>query len=123
MLYPANMKKTSTGPLWLCIATILLGLACNTRSAPDSNLTINVGQQAPPAQHVENRWQSPYQTAVWIAGHNEWNEKHYVWMSGYYSYPPRENSHWIVPVYSREKGGNYYRPGYWSNYDNYEVYY
>ncbi len=104
-----------TAPLVLAATAVLFGLACSSRVSADPSLTIRIGPEGPPPSHEDRRWESPHRTAVWIPGHNEWNDGRYVWVGGYYTYPPRENNHWIQPVYSHQQDGYYYRPGYWSN--------
>jgi len=78
-------------------------------------VVIQIGNQAPPAPHPEHRWASPSHSAVWIPGHNEWQNGQYAWVGGYYAYPPHKNSHWVAPSYPHNHDGYSYRPGHWSN--------
>jgi hypothetical protein len=94
------MKNISIRTLALTAATIaLLGLAGSGPVSADPSLIIQVGSQGPPPpQQDYQQWQRPYQSAVWIPGHNEWRDGQYVWIGGYYGYPPHQHSHWVQPT-------------------------
>lgn len=80
------------------------------------SFSIHIGSQGPPQDREDyQQWQSPYQTAVWIPGHNEWRDGQYVWVGGYYGYPPHRHSHWVAPRYPHNQDGYSYHPGHWSN--------
>ena len=64
----------------------------------------------PPPPGVYRQWSSPYRGAVWIPGHNEWVRGRWVWVGGYYTYPPRRGGYWVQPRYRH----GYYYPGYWA---------
>lgn len=81
----------------------------------DASLYISVGNQPPPPNRYEKRWAQPYETAIWIPGHNEWRGGRYVWVPGYYSYPPKGKKKWVDPRYRHAPDGYFYRPGYWGN--------
>jgi hypothetical protein len=109
------MKHYSKLPLILAVSTLLTGLAGISKVSAGPSLEIRIGEQAPPPRHRDERWQSPHRTAVWIAGHNEWQHRRYVWVGGYYSYPPQSGQRWEEPRYIRRQDSYYYRPGRWSN--------
>jgi hypothetical protein len=67
------------------------------------------GPPPPPPVRVDGAWASPYRGAVWIPAHNEWINGRWVWVRGYYTYPPRRGGYW-VPAYYRH---GYYYPGRW----------
>ncbi len=112
-----NMKKISIRTLVLTAATVaLLGLAGSGSLSADPSFSIHIGSQRPPPDREDyHQWQSPDRTAVWIPGHNEWRDGRYVWIGGYYSYPPHRHNHWIAPRYTHGQDGYTYHPGYWSN--------
>lgn len=70
---------------------------------------IQVGGPPPPPV-VERRWAPPYRGAVWIPGHQEWIRGRWVWVGGYYGYPPRPGAYWVPGRYRH----GYWRPGHWS---------
>jgi hypothetical protein len=110
------MKQPSIRTLALAAATVFSGLASTSPVSADPSVTIHIGSQAPPPPPQEDhQWARPYHTAVWIPGHNEWRDGQYVWVGGYYDYPPHRHSHWVSPSYSRHQDGYSYRPGHWSN--------
>jgi len=72
---------------------------------------VNVGVPPPPPPvRVDSPWARPYPGAVWIAPHNEWINGRWVWVRGYYGYPPRRGAYWVAPRY---RHGRYY-PGRWA---------
>jgi hypothetical protein len=110
------MKSISMRTLALASATaVFLSLAGNSPVLADPAFTIQIGSQAPPPPREDHPWARPYHTAVWIAGHHEWRDGGYVWVDGYYAYPPHAGSHWVSPSYPHNQGVYSYRPGYWSN--------
>ena len=92
---------------------MLAGLAgaamfVSTNRASAQSFSIHVG--GPPPYHEDYpRWERPYSNAVWIAGHNEWVDGRWVWIGGYYAYPPHRHAHWRSAHYHH---GDYY-PGRW----------
>ena len=111
------MKNISIRTLVLTAATAaLLGLAGSSPVSADPSFSIHIGSQGPPRDREDYQpWQSPYHTAVWIPGHNEWRDGQYVWVGGYYGYPPHRHSHWVAPRYPHNEDGYSYHPGHWSN--------
>ncbi len=88
-------------------AITLLSLGATKASAA---VYVSVGTPPPPPPAVVYRpWAPPYAGAVWIGGHNEWINGRWVWVGGYYSYPPRPHAVWVQPRYHH---GRYYN-GYW----------
>ena len=110
-----NEKQIQVTPLVLVVAVVLSGLAGASQvfAGPDSD--IYIGQIAPPPAREDFQGERPDVRAVWIAGHHEWNSMRYVWLRGFYSYPPRENCQWVSYVITRQQAGYYYRAGYWSD--------
>jgi hypothetical protein len=90
------------------IAAIMLFTGSNQASAA-VNVGISVGGPPPPVV-VERRWAPPYRGAVWIPGHQEWVNGRWVWIGGYYSYPPRRGGYWVPGRYRH----HYYYPGHWA---------
>lgn len=70
---------------------------------------IQVGTPPPPVV-VEHAWARPYRGAVWIPGHHEWVNGAWVWIGGYYAYPPRRGGYWVPARYRH----GYYYPGHWA---------
>jgi hypothetical protein len=110
------MKPPTTRTLALAAATVaLLGLAGSSPVSADPSFTIHIGSQGPPPDRQDyQQWQRPDRSAVWIPGHHEWRDNQYVWIGGYYDYPPRRHSHWVAPRYPHH-GDDSYRPGHWSD--------
>ncbi len=91
-----------------CAAFVLLSIGASHASA-QVGVNIQVGTPPPPPGPVYHQWARPYPGAVWIAGHNEWINGRWVWVGGYYGYPPRPHAVWVQPRYHH----GYYYPGYW----------
>jgi len=108
-------SKSFPGKWVLAAAAILIGLGGIHSASADPSLSIRIGPQGPPPEREDARWESPHRTAVWIAGHHEWKEGRYVWIGGYYSYPPTGRHRWVQGSYPHQEDGYYYRPGHWSN--------
>ena len=72
-------------------------------------IAVRVGPPGPPPGYHEHRWGRPGPGAVWIAGHREWDGRAWVWVGGYWGYPPRRGGVWI-PGHWRN---GYWRPGHW----------
>jgi hypothetical protein len=102
------MKITSLRTVALAgLAGAALFVGANRASAVE--VGIQVGSPPPPVI-VEHPWARPYPGAVWIAGHHEWVDGRWVWIGGYYDYPPRHGGYWVPAHYHH----GYYRPGHWA---------
>jgi hypothetical protein len=110
-----NMKNTSLRTLALTVTTYVLGLAGISPVLADSFFAIHIGSQGPPPAREDHPWARPDRSAVWIPGHNEWSNGGYVWVGGYYGYPPHAGSHWVSPSYPHDQNGYSYHPGHWSD--------
>src|SRR5271154_28483 len=75
-----------------------------TKASAAVAVNIQVGNPPPPPGYVDRPWGRPYRGAVWIAPHNEWINGRWVWVRGYYAYPPRSGAYWVP---------GRYRHGYW----------
>jgi hypothetical protein len=58
---------------------------------------------------VDRAWGRPYRGAVWIQPHYEVVGGSWVWVRGYYTYPPRRGGYWVPGRYRH----GYYYPGHW----------
>ncbi len=103
------MKMTPLRTIALAGAAFALLSFCPTPASAQVGVSIQVGTPPPPPPHPYHRWAAPYPGAVWIAGHNEWVNGRWVYVGGYYAYPPRRGAVWIAPRYHH----GYYYPGYW----------
>ncbi len=91
------------------LAASAILLAVPNRASAAIDLGIQVGTPPPPVV-VEHPWHRPYREAVWIAGHHEWVNGAWVWVGGYYAYPPRPGAVWVPARYHH----GYYYPGHWA---------
>jgi len=74
-------------------------------------INVQIGAPPPPAPVVVERpWGRPYRTAVWVAPHYEVVNGGWVWVHGYYAYPPYRGAVWIPGRYRH----GYWRPGHWA---------
>jgi len=74
-------------------------------------VSVQIGTPPPAAPgYIPPPWARPYRTAVWIAPHYEAIHGRWVWVAGYYAYPPRPGMHWVAARYRH----GYWRPGYWA---------
>ena len=96
-------------------AAAILGLAGTGVVSADPSFSVHIGAQAPPQPRDDPQWASPDHSAVWIPGHNEWRDGQYVWVGGYYGYPPHRQDHWVAARYPHNQDGYSYQPGHWSN--------
>jgi len=100
-------------PLRLAVpafAAAMLFIGSNQASAATYvGVGIQVGTPPPPVV-VEHPWARPYRGAVWIPGHHEWVNGAWIWVGGYYAYPPHRGDRWVS---ARWRHGYYY-PGHWA---------
>lgn len=82
-------------------------------SADPFVIGVRIGNSAPPPPVVEHPWAAPSPNAVWIPGHYEWTGNQYVWVSGYYSYPPQPGFVWVPERYEHRDGVFYFHAGSW----------
>jgi len=76
-----------------------------------SALDIQIGgPNRPPPPRAERRWHEPYRGAYWVRGHNEWRDGRWIWIGGYYDYPPFPGAVWIEGHVGRD---GRWRPGHW----------
>jgi hypothetical protein len=90
----------------LMVANVTPAFATGT-SAVYSGIPVDY---PPPHDLPDHRWHQPSPDAVWIAGHHDWIHERWVWVGGYYTYPPHLGAKWIP---ARYKNGNYYL-GHWN---------
>jgi hypothetical protein len=110
------MKQFTIRTLALTAATVaLLGWTGSSAVLADPSFSVHIGSHGPPQDRQDySPWQRPDRSAVWIPGHHEWRDGRYVWVGGYYGYPPHRNSHWVAPRYPHNQDGYSYNPGHWS---------
>jgi hypothetical protein len=93
------------------IAVVATFFGSITQASAATYVSVRVGGPPPPPPAVVYRpWAAPYRGAVWIPGHNEWINGRWVWVGGYYTYPPRRGGYWVQPHYKH----GYYYPGRWA---------
>jgi hypothetical protein len=101
--------KTKSVRIGIVAAAALMALVA---FAPSASAQVNIGVQVggpPPGPRVEHRWGRPYPGAVWIPGYQDWQGGRWVWVGGYWGYPPRRGGVWVPGHY----GHGYWRPGHW----------
>ncbi|MES2307904.1 MAG: hypothetical protein V4507_03500 [Verrucomicrobiota bacterium] len=82
----------------------------------DASFRIQIGGAPPPPPVViERPWVSPSSEAVWVEPHYEWEGNQWVWIRGYYMYPPRTGAVWIGPRYFHDHDHHYYERGRWDD--------
>ena len=78
------------------------------------SLGIRVGGPPPPPHVViEVPWASPGYGAVWIQPHYEWVNGQWVWIHGYYEYPPRPDAVYIIGNHQYRHGDHYWVSSHW----------
>jgi hypothetical protein len=105
-----SMKNVS---LKLAALGFVAGAALFLAPTPASAAYVDVRIGAPPPPGpvvVERPWVAPYRGAVWIAPHYEAINGRWVWVHGYYTYPPRHGGYWVPGRYRH----GYWRPGHWA---------
>ncbi len=90
------------------ITAIATFLGSASQASAATYVSVRVGPPPPPPG-VYRPWPAPYRTAVWIPGHNEWINGRWVWIGGYYAYPPRPGAIYVPSRYHHHR----YYPGYW----------
>jgi hypothetical protein len=104
------MKMTRLRIVALALLAFVATFIGSTTQAPAAvNIGISVGVPPPPMQ-PDYRWGRPYPGAVWIPGHHEWINGRWIWVGGYYGYPPRRGGYWVKPRWHH----GYYYPGHWA---------
>ena len=93
----------------LALAAIAMSFIGSNPASAATYVGIQVGAPPPPLV-VEHPWARPYPGAVWISGHHEWIRGRWVWVGGYYAYPPRRGGHWVRASYRN----GYYYAGHWA---------
>ena len=101
------MKITSLRSAIL-LGVAIVSFAVGVTPAP-AQVDITVGGPPPPPRADYHRWAPPYRGAVWIGGHNEWINGSWVWVGGYYGYPPRPGAVWVPGHYRN----HHWKPAHW----------
>ena len=70
-------------------------------------------QTAPPQPVYETVPSAPGPGYYWVPGYWRWNGYRYVWVHGYYSYPPYGGAVWHPGHWARNAYGWYWRAGHW----------
>jgi hypothetical protein len=94
-------------------AALVAGAALFVSPAKATAAVVNVqiGTPPPPVPVVVERpWARPYREAVWIKPHYEVVNGAWVWVHGYYVYPPYRGAVWVPGHYRH----GYWRPGHWA---------
>jgi hypothetical protein len=102
--------KSLRTPALLAIVVLALFSSAGTAPAIDLGIQVGGGPPPPPPPGIERPWAPPYRGAVWIRPHREWRGGGWVWVHGYYDYPPYPGARWIEGHYRN----GYWRPGHWS---------
>ena len=104
------MKYLHIRLLALALVAITASFLVPSHASAAAYVNIQVGTPPPVAPgYVDRPWGRPYHGAVWIAPHYEWINGRWVWVRGYYAYPPRPGMVWVSGRYSH----GYWRGGYW----------
>jgi hypothetical protein len=103
------MKITRLPVLALALVAALTTFAgFGQASAQDIRVSLGA-PPGPPRGYHERRWERPGPGAIWIDGHREWRGGAWVWVGGYWGYPPHPGWIWISGHYHH----GYWRPGHW----------
>jgi hypothetical protein len=91
---------------------LLLGFFALTMltSALAIEVGVRFGPPPPPREIVVAR---PSPRHVWVPGLYRWDGRHYVWVKGYWTYPPRGRSEWIPGRWDRHNGMHVWVEGRW----------
>jgi hypothetical protein len=103
------MKITVVRLAALALASVAMLFIGSTQASAGVSVGIRIGTPPPPIV-VEHRWGRPYPGAVWIAGHHELVNGAWVWVGGYYAYPPHRGAVWVPARYHH----GYYYSGHWA---------
>jgi hypothetical protein len=108
------MRKLSKSSLMLSV--LALGfLAAGLPAKAEISFDLRVG--GPPPHHtevvVERPWSSPGYGAVWVQPHYDWVGDQWVWVHGYYEYPPRPGMMYTEGAYEYRGGEHHWHPGHW----------
>lgn len=104
-------------PVLVLGSTVLLG-GCYARvyGRPAAVATVStsgyVVYEPPPPRRVVVRPAAPYQGAIWVDGHWQWNGAQYVWVDGYWE-QPRVGYVYVQPRWVRRGRGWVYVQGAW----------
>jgi hypothetical protein len=103
------MKTTPLRTVALACAAVVLLFTGASQASAATYVSVRVGGPPPPPR-ADYRWAAPYRGAVWIPGHQEWIDGRWVWVGGYYGYPPRRGGYWVPGHYRH----GYWYPGHWA---------
>jgi len=79
-------------------------------SAPAAEISVRFGPPPPPREVVVVR---PSPRHVWVPGYYRWDGRRYLWVSGYWSMPPRGRSSWVPGRWERRNGMHIWVEGRW----------
>jgi hypothetical protein len=85
------------------------GCIAHVRARPATGYVV---YESPPAPRVSVRPAEPYQGAVWVAGHWQWDGAQWVWADGYWE-QPRVGYVYVQPRWQRQGRGWVYVGGGW----------
>jgi hypothetical protein len=104
------MKRTTLRLALLTLFVLAVSFTGTTPASAAVAVNIAIGGPPPPRPTViVQPWARPYRSAVWIQPHYEAINGRWVWVNGYYAYPPRRGGVWVDGYYRH----GYYRPGHW----------
>ena len=105
------MKITSFRLALVAVAAVVMSFAgAGKASAVDVSVQFGAPPPPPPTVVVQP-WARPSRGAVWIQPHYELIRGRWVWVNGYYTYPPRRGAYWVSARYRH----GYYYPGHWAH--------
>ena len=70
-------------------------------------------RQGPPAPYVERIPPRPRGNMVWVPGYWVAERNRWVWVSGRYETPPRQNAVWVEPSWQRHGDEFRFSVGFW----------
>lgn len=105
------MKITPLRLAAVALLAVAMTLTGSSQATAASYGSVRVGSAPPPPPvRVDGQWKRPYRGAIWIEPHYEWVNGRWIWIRGYYTYPPQHGMYWIPPHYYK---GLWY-PGRWA---------